>query len=1045
MILKSACFILAVCTSVLPCLGQCTGRVQLSPYERNQFVSGYYGSRAEVYAQFLAVRGCEQSMLAALRHFGGIIRYSDEKAGYALVLLPKEKLLAVLDLPGIEYAFPSTDGRNYPDRESESAKEIKLAPVPPVSIPTPRVAMEASNDGPYFAAHEIGLDAFWKEHPDADGRGVTAVVLDEGLDLLHPALQLARDADGRVEPKIVDQVSFSAPQETANWVQLGGPIETQSGTFDAAGRTWTAPHDGKYRFGVYRQELVLGPQGNSHTKKLQLAVGVLVNEKRNRVWVDTNGDGSFRDERALKDFGVAQEIDWFGAKEGDDDNRIPFGVKIDSSRNAIFIGVAEGGHGAGIAGSLAANQLTGGLYDGAAPGAQLIDARDSRLMQLPAVLQLAARPDVAVISRSGGFARAGYDGRREGIEDFQRHVAERMVAVYDKEMACVCTADGLISVNDYVSGEMLRRNRRTSGPYVEAIHDFYSSSRNWGLVNGILAPSGQLNTESRYMPFGIEFADGKRHTFADDRFDPPAPAGYWIGANESPTIPVVSGVLTDLMSGARHEHLRYNTLRLNQAIFAGARLIDGIPTYEQGYGVVNAAGAWEQLVKMARADDPANPELTSFTFSHLEDGRTKEIDGYYREATTPGGELKDAIWVTRHGGFAGGREYRFSLRGDDGTYSLLKTKAKLRRDDPVEIRFRAKTTSGFHVSMLELTDAATGTVMQLVPLSVKVPDVPEVLGPGVDKYTATMAPRRDDSRLIYLEGDVQAVRYHLQIPYERDDADAYAPGIRGCGGTLPTGTPVDAAHHVGALDICDSIVANDHADFQYVGWENRAFHAEYETPYDPPAPSVPITGTVTVTKYAVAIERSSSGTMKVRNTLADIAGRIELFDATISSDQLTGTGTHASAEKDIRLPASLAQWRMRITSGSALSEPADVYLLNCSGKEGCSVAAQHEISSSGGTLTIEKPQEGDWRIVVRSRSKVLRPTTYTVHEALLVAGDPIEPDNSNHRSGETWTLPLPAKRKDAQYAAFRIRGTPGGDREKDGLLIAMTPLDPSAP
>jgi hypothetical protein len=32
-----------------------------------------------------------------------------------------------------------------------------------------------------------------------------------------------------------------------------------------------------------------------------------------------------------------------------------------------------------------------------------------------------------------------------------------------------------------------------------------------------------------------------------------------------------------------------------------------------------------------------------------------------------------------------------------------------------------------------------------------------------------------------------------------------------------------------------------------------------------------------------------------------------------------------------------------------------------------------------------------------------------------------------------------------QYAAFRIAATPGNEREKNGLVIAMTPLDKNAP
>jgi hypothetical protein len=543
---------------------------------------------------------------------------------------------------------------------------------------------------------------------------------------------------------------------------------------------------------------------------------------------------------------------------------------------------------------------------------------------------------------------------------------------------------------------------------------------------------------------GLLFPDGRKHTFSDDRYDPPAPAGYSIGANESPTVPVVSGVLADLIGEALREHVRYDVARLNQAVFAGARLVDGIPMYEQGYGLINAADAWEQLVRMARADDPSNPVLTSFTTSKEEDAQRSGIDGYYREATRAGGTVEDAIWVTRRGGYAGKRAYTFSLRGDDGTYTLLTDWARLKRDVPVKIRFRAKATSGFHVAMVELTDAAAGVVMQLVPLSLKVPDTPQMFQAGVDKYTATMAPRRDDTRLIYLDGDVQAARWQIKIPYERDDADAYGPGIRGCGGKPPTGKPVDIEHHVGPIETCDSLVANEGEGFQYVVWENRAFHAEYETPYDPPAPTVPITGTVTLTRYAVGIQRFGDS-LKVTNKLAAIDGRAELYDATLKTDQLTGTGLHASGETQRTLPADLAQWRVQVTSDAAASEPADVYLLNCSGKNGCSVAAQQEISAPGKTITVDKPGAGNWKIVVHSRGQVEHTVAYTVNEALLVKGTAIDPDNSKHPSGETWTLPLPSKQSDAQYATFRIAGTPGVESETNGLPIAMTPLDADAP
>ncbi len=63
-------------------------------------------------------------------------------------------------------------------------------------------------------------------------------------------------------------------------------------------------------------------------------------------------------------------------------------------------------------------------------------------------------------------------------------------------------------------------------------------------------------------------------------------------------------------------------------------------------------------------------------------------------------------------------------------------------------------------------------------------------------------------------------------------------------------------------------------------------------------------------------------------------------------------------------------------------------------------------------------------------------------EEVHPASTPIEPVDSDHASGEKWTVALPSM---ARYAAFRIAGTPGVEREKNGLLIAMTPLDGNAP
>jgi hypothetical protein len=910
--------------------------------------------------------------------------------------------------------------------------------VPQITIPYSRVAITLAEDAPYFAADEIGLTELWKLHPEADGRGVTVAVFDEGFDLLHPALQQARDAEGQIVPKIVDLATLTSPEEDNGWVRFQEPIQTQNGTFEAAGRIWTAPKDGLYRFGIFQQNLALGPEGNSQTRKLSLSVGVLWDQSKGHVWVDTDGDRSFKSERALGDYAVTHDIAWFGMKTGDRDDRIPFGVKIDAAQNAVYIRIG-GQHGAMVGGPLAGNKLTGGLFDGAAPSAQLIDASISYATLIAGIVNMFARADVDVVNRSGGVGRVGYTGAEEGFEDFARHVLERVTSVYNKPMACACDANGALNVGDYTDSEMLRRNRQLEPPYRDTINPGIPFISN-GLVNKVYAPSANLETDSRYQPDDITWEDRKRHSFDDNHFDPPAPNGYMIGSNPSPTIPVVSGVLADLISQAKRQNVRYSVDRLNEAVFTGTRLLDGFPLSQQGRGLINAAQSWAQLEKMAKADDLKNPKLTSFTISQTDGGKSVEVQGFHTDLVKSA-PIEEELWVTRRGGYAGGRKYSFALRGNDGSVTLLDTKGTLVRDLPARIRFESNGAPGRHVVFLELRDAQADVVMQDVPLSVRAPDAPEQVAPGVDKYESTIAPLRSESRFPYVGEDVQAARYLMTIPYtgpENISTRAF-PGFRYWVKTTHPGEAVDPAHHVGPLETLESLVVNDEPGMQQIFWENRG-RPEYATRYDGPAPDVPIHATLIVTKYAVAIAKIEAQTLSVTNQLADVEGHVELFDAKLASLELKSVGNHAMAEASRDVPAGLAQWRLRVTGPA---RGADAYLFNCTGKNGCYVVMQHEITDKGALLVVDKPQAGTWKIIIRSRKQVVEASVYKLSEAELMPTQTrtMEAD-TKHSSGEKWTVALPST---SQYAAFRIAGTPGNEREKDGLLIAMTPLDTTAP
>src|SRR5207249_6148043 len=98
-VVLAGAFLLSVVS--VPAFSQCTDHAVLNDYELSGFISLALGGKADVAAQFLASDGCNAVMLQSLKQLGATVRFTDENIGYVLVMLPKAKLLDVLDLPGI--------------------------------------------------------------------------------------------------------------------------------------------------------------------------------------------------------------------------------------------------------------------------------------------------------------------------------------------------------------------------------------------------------------------------------------------------------------------------------------------------------------------------------------------------------------------------------------------------------------------------------------------------------------------------------------------------------------------------------------------------------------------------------------------------------------------------------------------------------------------------------------------------------------------------------------------------------------------------------
>jgi hypothetical protein len=194
----------------------CTSRALLNEYERSEFISAAFGEKPIVNVHVMAEEGCNNAMLEALSKVGATVRFSDAQLGYALLAVRKDKVLSILDLPGIAYAFTTTD--IYYDHSLSSAtdkayvplSERRVEPTSQITLPVSRVGRTLPKDGPYFAADEAGLTELWKQHPEADGRGVKVAVVDSGFDLLHPEVEEAGDADGKSVAKVADVLTLAS-------------------------------------------------------------------------------------------------------------------------------------------------------------------------------------------------------------------------------------------------------------------------------------------------------------------------------------------------------------------------------------------------------------------------------------------------------------------------------------------------------------------------------------------------------------------------------------------------------------------------------------------------------------------------------------------------------------------------------------------------------------------------------------------------------------------------------------------------------------------
>lgn len=285
---------------------------------------------------------------------------------------PAWLLVAVLGCaPAVQAPRPSVD-------PIQGEGQVAVVPPPPARVEPQRIAPpEFARENGLMPLEATRVTEHSRMFPDADGRGVLIAILDSGIDLSTPGLQMTSTGD----TKVLDLRDFSGEgRVTLEPLRPDGDLVSVGGVRLAGfGRVRALNATGPW-YGGTLHELVLGAapgadlDGNgSNTDTLAVVV-----TRASDGWVlfaDTDRDGSLVGERPVRDYLVARET--FAWRTTGRPVQITIAVNLAPPAGdeppVLNLFMDQSSHGTHVAAIAAGRDMFGVRgFDGVAPGAMLL-------------------------------------------------------------------------------------------------------------------------------------------------------------------------------------------------------------------------------------------------------------------------------------------------------------------------------------------------------------------------------------------------------------------------------------------------------------------------------------------------------------------------------------------------------------------------------------------------------------------------------------------------------------------------------------------------
>jgi len=911
---------------------------------------------------------------------GGMVGRTYDKLGYVRATVPTGKADSAIAAAAKLSSVHGIDLRNEIPLDDPSVASSAKSSSAAATYPAPDKKTPARN--PYNPSFETGAVDFVKDHPKADGRGVTIGILDSGVDLGHPALQ--KTSTG--ERKIVDWVTATDPVNDGDRTWRPMLTSVSGPTFTYGGKTWTAPA-GSYKVSTFLESYTTGGDAAGDANRdgdTTDSWGVLYDAAAGTVRVDLNNNNDFGDDTPMKPYKDGFQIGYFGTDNPATDvvERQPFVVEIrkdvvynssGSKADFVNIGVIESEHGTHVAGITAANGLFGGRMNGAAPGAKIVSSRActwtggcTNVALTEGMIDLVVNRGVDIVNMSIGGLPALNDGNNARAELYTR-----LIDTYGVQLVISAgnsgpgantigdpgLADKVISVGAGISKETWAANYGSRVKKKYALLPFSSRGprEDGGFTPTLVAPGAAINTTQTWLP-GAPVAEAGYSL----------PAGYSMLQGTSMASPQATGASALLLSAAKQKGIDLTPAKLRTALTSTAHHIKGVQAYEEGAGRIDIVDAWDAIRDDATAHDAVSqnyvvkaPVDTAIDYALKTPGFGTGL--YDREGGLKAGDKKTYdVTVTRTSGPDKAVRHRLRFENNAGdTFKLLgDDDVKLPLNQPVTVKVQAHPRSaGIKSAILDVDDPRTEGVDKQILTTVVVST------PVKYTFSAANTVQRNSSQSYFVTVPQGAKSLEVAIGGLKDKSQTRFIAIHPYGVPVDnTGTPYCYNNYLDGNG-CKADVRS-YADPQAGVWEievesrrtsplldnpYRLDVAVYGVAFDPE--------TVTVPEAKVGVPATAS--WKVTNNFAAIDGKLvggPLGSAKSARPTIKEGETQVTT---VEVPEGAKSLDVAIGNVSDASADLDLTVKNAAGTvvgssaDGDSEEAVSLASPAAGTYTIE--------------------------------------------------------------------------------------------